>query len=344
MYHIIIIRYTATCLSQPLLFVVPKRPEGRVVREGRRQVTTTRNQASGGGDNDLYYQIALNVLPRRLFGTTVPILFFLIVGVFYHATLKLHDRYLHPYLQTLQWTPERAALKETYPRIECQLSDLTTTTPADLLLHTSNTYSDNDDNIALSMAQQAVDKALLHGATVLPDILTLPAAFNVRAYVLRRNRQLSTHESIDVIMSDHCSSFALSAVEHESVTTVLQQVGRNQAVRDTLTALLGSDPALVELQVILARRHYSNGERCSLLAFVCAHVYMVDSTTRYRCRHGSDGRVPGHSPLFLYGSLLGIWLGFRQCIVVVARRSSWFLSGGRCGNRRLEGGTRFALH
>jgi ectoine hydroxylase-related dioxygenase (phytanoyl-CoA dioxygenase family) len=103
------------------------------------------------------------------------------------------------------------------------------------------------------MGRQAVDKALLHGATVLPDILTLPAAFNLRAYVLRRNRQLSTHESIDVIMSDHRSSFALSAVEHESVTIALQQVGRNRVVRDTLTALLGSDPALVELQVITAR-------------------------------------------------------------------------------------------
>jgi len=47
----------------------PNGPKVGVVREGRRQVTTTRNQASGGGDNDLYYQIALNVLPRRLFGT-----------------------------------------------------------------------------------------------------------------------------------------------------------------------------------------------------------------------------------------------------------------------------------
>jgi hypothetical protein len=94
----------------------------------------------------------------------------------------------------------------------------------------------------------------LHGATVLPDILTSDVASKLRHYILNnRNPNLRPAESLDVIMNEHRSSFALSAVEDESVVSALQQIGQSVALSTTLQALLGTDnPALVELQVLTA--------------------------------------------------------------------------------------------
>jgi ectoine hydroxylase-related dioxygenase (phytanoyl-CoA dioxygenase family) len=219
-----------------------------------RRVVTVKSNNNDKNELVQLQQVARALFQRRLLHVRILclevclLLFLCTVTVFCHVTLQLHDQYLHPYLETLKWTPERAATEETYPRLECDISDLTTDNPADLFVNASAS------SVSSSLAEQAIEKALLHGATVLPDIIAPDVASNLRSYILRRNEKLTAAESIHVIMSEHRSSFALSALEDATVTAALQQIGHSETLRSTLSALTGTpNPALVELQVLTAQ-------------------------------------------------------------------------------------------
>ncbi|KAL7581753.1 hypothetical protein ACA910_022289 [Epithemia clementina (nom. ined.)] len=143
-------------------------------------------------------------------------------------------------MKALGFSPERQEWEESYPRMECGISDLTATEPSSLFLRSNETYLD------------ATEKALLHGSFVLPQLLMPETALHLRNYVLKRNRELRESDKVDVIMNDQRTSFTLSPTEHKSVANALQEIGRNRLFVDTMEALLGQDPALMEFQVITA--------------------------------------------------------------------------------------------
>jgi hypothetical protein len=202
-----------------------------------RQSTSQDNQVVG-----LSRHLLQNRLLRWLI-LHIPTLFFLSLAILSHSLLKIQRRYIHPYLQSLEFTEQRAEWEETYPRMECQSSDLSTADPRDLFLRT-------DDS---SSVLEAVDKTLLHGAVVLPQVMNASVATNLRTYILKRNKKLRAEEQIDVIANQNRISFALAANEHKSVSEALQAIGTNQLLSETLQTLLGPDPALMELQVVTAK-------------------------------------------------------------------------------------------
>jgi hypothetical protein len=128
-------------------------------------------------------------------------------AVLCHTTLFLHQQCLHPYLETLQFTPARASVGDTYPRLECDAVDLTRNNPADLFANVTYASSVASSFNALAssvskhhelyMAQQVIEKALLHGATILPEILTRDVAHTLRHYIVtKRNLHLPSLLSV----------------------------------------------------------------------------------------------------------------------------------------------------
>ena len=168
----------------------------------------------------------------------LPVVLLLFLTFLTRELLHIHETYLHPYMKALIFTPERQEWEETYPRMECEISDLTTLKPDPLFLHPDETFVD------------ATEKAFLHGAVVFPHIMLSETALRLRKYIQRRNRELRESDHISVIVNENRISFTLSATEHPSVTKALKEIGSNGRFIDTLEALLGPDPSLMELQVI----------------------------------------------------------------------------------------------
>jgi hypothetical protein len=205
--------------------------------------TTTRRVVRRSTSQDNQVVDLSHLLQNRLIRWAmlhIPLLFFLSLAIMSHTLLKIQSRYIHPYLQKMEFTEQRAEWEETYPRMECQSSDLSTADPRDLFLRKD------------SSVLEAVDKTLLHGAVVLPQVMNASVATKLRTYILKRNKELRAEEEIDVISNENRISFALSANEHKSVSEALQAIGTNQLFSETLQSLLGPDPALMELQVITA--------------------------------------------------------------------------------------------
>lgn len=204
--------------------------------------TATRQVVRRSPSQDNQVVVALrHLLQNRLLRWVtlhIPMLFILSLAILSHSLLKIQRRYIHPYLQSLEFTEQRAEWEETYPRMECQSSDLSTADPRDLFLR-------NDSSVV-----EAVDKTLLHGAVALPQIMNASVATKLRTYILKRNKELRADEEIDVISNQNRISFALLANEHKSVSEALQAIGRNELFSETLETLLGPDPALMELHVI----------------------------------------------------------------------------------------------
>mmetsp|Transcript_36141 Transcript_36141/g.87369 ORF Transcript_36141/g.87369 Transcript_36141/m.87369 type:complete len:885 (+) Transcript_36141:66-2720(+) len=191
----------------------------------------------------------------RFFCFEVSLMLCLGIALVCHQAMFYHKAVLHPYLQTLKWTPERAEQEETYYRFECTSEDITAETVQDLFVTTDHNESSDMTSTTGHLKfspTEAVDKAMTHGAVVLPQLLSSKTASNLRQHVGKRLRNLDQTESIEVIMGDHRWSFALRATEHVSVANALRELGNHPFLQQTIEGLVGKPAALMELQVIVS--------------------------------------------------------------------------------------------
>lgn len=165
-------------------------------------------------------------------------LFLLTIGC--HTALSYHERILHPYIQAQKWTNLREELEETYYRFECSAKDIS-----------ANVASDVFFNEKEHSPEQAIDKALLHGAVVLPNLLSPKKCSDLRRHVMKRLRLLDESTMIDVIMPENRYSFALSATEHSSVSNAFQELGSHKILEQVLQKLVPG-AAIVEQQIIVS--------------------------------------------------------------------------------------------
>ncbi|CAJ1970019.1 unnamed protein product [Cylindrotheca closterium] len=201
-----------------------------------------------------------------------------------HQAIWYHKVVLHPYyLQTFKWTrTNRPSIEETYYRFECTAEDITAETVQDLFVATtknknrtsthdeSDDENDSTDDVSSNdhhnhhhhhhhhrlkfSPMEAVDKAMTHGAVVLPQLLSSQTASNLRTHVGKRLRNLdpNSRESIKVIMGNNRWSFALRATEHISVVKALSELGNHPYLQSTIEGLVGKPAALMEFQVIVS--------------------------------------------------------------------------------------------
>ena len=151
----------------------------------------------------------------------------------------VHDEYLVPQLKALPFTHERSLWDLTYYTRECSVDDMSTMKGADLFLPRDVTPLD------------AYYHQLKHGFTVFQSILQPETCEKLRSYVVAKNREITKEESIYVIEGQNRYSFGLGT-EEVSVRNALMEIGNSPRLRPALEAILGPDPALIELTAITA--------------------------------------------------------------------------------------------
>jgi ectoine hydroxylase-related dioxygenase (phytanoyl-CoA dioxygenase family) len=159
----------------------------------------------------------------------------------YAATVwfrHVHDNYLVPQLESLPFGDDRG--ESTYYHRRCDdASDMTTFNGADLFLPLSAT------------PEEAYDHQLKHGFTIFQGILKPETCENLRNFVISRNHNLKEEETIYVIENDKRYSFGLGT-EEPSVTAAMKELATSPRLRPALEAILGPDPALIEMTAITA--------------------------------------------------------------------------------------------
>jgi ectoine hydroxylase-related dioxygenase (phytanoyl-CoA dioxygenase family) len=163
-----------------------------------------------------------------------------VVLLTYAATVwfrHVQNNYLAPQLEALVFSDERSVQENTYYKRVCDVSDMTTTEGADLFLPLNAT------------SEEAYQHQLKHGFTVFKGILKPETCDNLRNFVVSRNHQLDKDEAIYVIENENRYSFGLGT-EEPSVTEAMKELANSPRLRPALEAILGPDPALIEMTAI----------------------------------------------------------------------------------------------
>ena len=194
----------------------------------RRTITTTTTTANSNSFADFPVSFDLSKTSPwlRIATCEFGILLCLLASLAFHLTLIYHKTVIHPYLKTLEWTIERAENEETYYTFECSAKDISTDTVHEIFLKAPQ-----------NKTMDAIDTAMLHGAVVLPDLISSERLTELRTHVMKRLRYLEKSESVPVIAGDHRWSFALKATEDISVVNALQELGQNKFLQETIEGL-----------------------------------------------------------------------------------------------------------
>jgi ectoine hydroxylase-related dioxygenase (phytanoyl-CoA dioxygenase family) len=168
----------------------------------------------------------------------LPLIMVALVACLLQIILLTHDTYIEPYMKSLQWTLERSEHAHTYDYFTCQAEDITAHEPSQLMIDPK------------APVAQAVDSMMHHGMGIFPNVLEPAVADHLRQYVLWKNQRIDVMENIPVIQTQNRYSLGLDVTDHETVRTALTQLVSNVLLTDTLTELLGDNPAIVEFSTI----------------------------------------------------------------------------------------------
>ena len=203
----------------------------------KRRIVRVGNRSSETSSDPLITQVFSTVVVEVI----LSILFVICISLV--AVWYIHGAFLRPYMEALTWSEERAAREQTYPAFDCNeyLEDaVSTQNPADLLIS-----SDHQDTPAL------VDLVMEHGGAVFPDLISPQDARDLRDYLIHQSLQ---KDGLPLISRDNRRSIAISALEHESIPRALKSISSSQLLNETLTGLLGPNPALMALSTIIAEK------------------------------------------------------------------------------------------
>jgi hypothetical protein len=145
--------------------------------------------------------------------------------------------YLIPQLQAASWTEARKEEEITYYSRSCSREDVSATHPFELVLSSE------------ASSEEFREHQLKHGFSYISDVISPETAAKLRQYIDSRNRNLTDQESIYLIQGDNRFSF-LFGTEETSVRNALVEIGTHKQLGKALTAILGADPAMIELTAI----------------------------------------------------------------------------------------------
>lgn len=94
-----------------------------------------------------------------------------------------------------------------------------------------------------------------HGFTVIPGVIKPENAARLRDYVDLKSQTLSPEEDIWVVSKKNRYSFNLGT-EEPGVNEVLEDLGNHKLLTETVEAILGPDPAMIELTVSYRGERY----------------------------------------------------------------------------------------
>ena len=126
----------------------------------------------------------------------------------------------------------------SYTRI-CDENDISTSNPSEMFLPANGTGADGADIM------------MKHGFTVVQNVVQPAHARKLRDYIDAKSKNLTPEEKIWLVKGKNRYSFNLGT-EAPGMTEVLEDLGNHKQLTDTVEAILGPDPAMIEMTVITA--------------------------------------------------------------------------------------------
>ena len=200
-------------------------------------VATFRKKIQQNHAQTSHHRITGHVVRTLLLDIPLLIVLLTYAGVAWFS--HVHDEYLVPQLSALEFTDKRSLRDNTYYSRECSADDMSTVRGAELFLPIDATPID------------AYHHHLKHGFTVFQSILKPETCEKLRNFIVARNHEITEEEKIFVIEGQNRFSFGLGT-EEVSVRNALMEIGNSPRLRPALEAILGPDPALIELTAITA--------------------------------------------------------------------------------------------
>ena len=151
--------------------------------------------------------------------------------------LSIHRTYIRRQAEAFYWSAERTEQEHTYYNRYCDAKDLSTTNTADLFVPPFDDHFTPRDAAAIQ---------LKHGFTFIENVLTPQTMQELRDHIHYKNHN---DKQLFVISAEHRFNILLGT-EERSVRNALIEVANHQQFRSSLEAMLGPNPALVELTAI----------------------------------------------------------------------------------------------
>lgn len=151
-------------------------------------------------------------------------------------TLELvHLEYLKPLKDLFEWNDQRRDVEVTFYHYQCTDDDIS---------------ADSADELVITQdmsTQQAIDHMQIHGATMVPNILSNTTADALRAFIVEENLR---QEGWFVISNKNRYSFGIQVDQHPSIPLALHEIAQHEVLRPMLDQLVGRNPAVIEFTAI----------------------------------------------------------------------------------------------
>jgi hypothetical protein len=172
----------------------------------------------------------------------VPLLILFSCFILFYCMDSIYHKFFIPMFKLSARTLSDENLRKefTYYNRHCTMHDISTLRGEELIL--SNNTS----------VREGVDSMMNHGAAVIPRILDVDTAQELRKFIISRNQALSRFEKIPLSQGRNRISFGIEATEAPIVSEALRQVSNHTLFRGVIQGLLGIDPALTEITAITA--------------------------------------------------------------------------------------------
>mmetsp|Transcript_22536 Transcript_22536/g.53245 ORF Transcript_22536/g.53245 Transcript_22536/m.53245 type:complete len:1016 (-) Transcript_22536:116-3163(-) len=160
---------------------------------------------------------------------------------------EIHDKYLFPQGKLMQFHPIRRDLTDTsyYHRV-CTAEDVTATTFDEL-------YVDRNVDWNTTSVKQIKDKAvesiLTHGAVAFEQLISRETAEAAHQFIAKANHIIP---SWFILKQEHRYSWGIDLDYHWSLRKLWTELGENDVFRESLEAIVGPDPAVIEFTAITA--------------------------------------------------------------------------------------------
>jgi hypothetical protein len=165
----------------------------------------------------------------------VPLLCILLMYASVQWLDHVRHHYIVPQANAFHWTNKRMLSEHTYYNRPCDAEDLSTHNVSDLFLSPTSVAPEDAAKIQLK-----------HGFTFVENVLSKETMNELRNHIHWKNHH---DKNLFVISSNHRFNILLGT-EEASVRNALEEVANNKQFRMALEAILGPNPAMVEMTAI----------------------------------------------------------------------------------------------
>lgn len=149
-----------------------------------------------------------------------------------HVVDVVKDNYLMKQMELQLWNEDRQVMENTYYNRVCETKSLTAHDAPELIIDPE------------AGTQAAVEKMMIHGASVYPDLLKPETAKELRDYIVSENKR--TDDLIMVIENKNRWSFPIQVDQNPSIPKALKEILSKDYLVDALEAIMGPNPAVIE--------------------------------------------------------------------------------------------------